>query len=235
MDIGCYPVNVARMMFDAEPVTVAGVVRRDPSFGTDAPMSAVLDFGGRHATFTVLDRARGRSAGPPHGHRGTAAGRDPVQHPARSADAHHPCRRWFDRRSSPAWRSIEIPPADQYAEQCDAFSAAIRSGEPVPTPPSDAVANMVVLERILASVDRVDISRASSGEGHGVVRPGAGRAAGRRGGWRTGGRWDGARCRAPRVMNRRRASTAAERPGAPPPARPAATRRRLPRRPRCWS
>ena len=52
MDIGCYPINVARWMFDGEPTTSSAAVRLDPRFGTDAVTSAVLDFGGRHATFT---------------------------------------------------------------------------------------------------------------------------------------------------------------------------------------
>ena len=52
MDVGCYPVNVARLFFGAEPDTVKSSILRDPAFGTDAVTSAVLDFGGRHATFT---------------------------------------------------------------------------------------------------------------------------------------------------------------------------------------
>jgi PKD repeat protein len=45
MDIGCYPINVARWMFDGEPDDVVASVRRDPRFGTDVLTSAVLDFG----------------------------------------------------------------------------------------------------------------------------------------------------------------------------------------------
>ena len=52
MDIGCYPINVARWMFDGEPDGVVATVLRDPTFGTDVLTSAVLDFGGRQATFT---------------------------------------------------------------------------------------------------------------------------------------------------------------------------------------
>ncbi len=40
--------------------------------------------------------------------------------------------------------------ADQYRIQADAFSRAIRDGTPVPTAPEDAVANLRVIERILA-------------------------------------------------------------------------------------
>ena len=51
MDIGCYPINVARWFFGSEPDEVLATVRRDPTFGTDVLTSAVLDFDGRQATF----------------------------------------------------------------------------------------------------------------------------------------------------------------------------------------
>jgi hypothetical protein len=44
----------------------------------------------------------------------------------------------------------EIPPVDQYGIQADAFSRSIRSDLPVPTDPEDAVANLIVMERIFA-------------------------------------------------------------------------------------
>ena len=150
MDIGCYPVNVARMMFDGEPIAVAGAVRRDPRFGTDALTSAVLDFGGRHATFTcstqLEDDQRVHLIG--------TEGRLLVEIPF-NVPPDRPTRIIHAAGGTPpvapGIEIIEVPPADQYAEQCDAFSAAIRAGTPVPTPPSDAVANMVVIERILAA------------------------------------------------------------------------------------
>src|SRR5690606_5282482 len=45
MDIGCYPVNVARMMFGGEPADVHAAIRRDPTFGTDILTTVLLDFG----------------------------------------------------------------------------------------------------------------------------------------------------------------------------------------------
>ena len=44
----------------------------------------------------------------------------------------------------------QVPAADQYRVQADAFSRAIRDDTPVPTPPQDAVANIEVMERIFA-------------------------------------------------------------------------------------
>jgi predicted dehydrogenase len=45
----------------------------------------------------------------------------------------------------------EFEPADQYGIQADAFSRSIREDTPVPTDPEDAVANLVVMERIVDS------------------------------------------------------------------------------------
>ena len=90
MDIGCYPINVARWMFDGEPDDVVAdgaprpaVRHRRPDVG-----DARLRRPPRHVH--VLDAGRGRPAGPPGRHGRSAARRDPVQHPARSADAHRP-------------------------------------------------------------------------------------------------------------------------------------------------
>ena len=93
MDIGCYPINVARWFFGGEPDTVSAAVRRDPVFKTDVLTSAVLDFGGRQATFT-RHTARAGPARPPPRHHRSPRGRDPLQHPAGPADPRRPrCRR----------------------------------------------------------------------------------------------------------------------------------------------
>jgi hypothetical protein len=44
-----------------------------------------------------------------------------------------------------------VPTADPYQVQAEAFSTAVRDGSPVPLPPGDAVGNMAVIERILAT------------------------------------------------------------------------------------
>jgi predicted dehydrogenase len=148
MDIGCYPINVARWMFDAEPDDVAAAVRRDSDFGTDVLTSAVLDFAGRQASFTcstqIEDHQRVDLVG--------TAGRLVIEIPfnippdratriLRVAGGDPPV--------APAIEVIEVPPADPYRVQGDAFAGAIREGTTVPIPPSDAVGTLAVIERIL--------------------------------------------------------------------------------------
>jgi predicted dehydrogenase len=150
MDIGCYPINVARWMFDAEPDEVVATVLRDPTFGTDVLTSAVLDFGGRQATFTcstqIEDDQRVHLVG--------TAGRLLVEIPF-NIPPDRPTRIVLaaggDPPHAPALRIIEVPTADPYLVQGEAFSTAVREGAAVPLPPVDAVGNLAVIERILAS------------------------------------------------------------------------------------
>src|SRR5579871_4436419 len=45
LDIGCYPISVARFLYDAEPRRVMAVAENDPQFQTDRLISGTLDFG----------------------------------------------------------------------------------------------------------------------------------------------------------------------------------------------
>ncbi len=148
MDIGCYPINVARWLFGAEPDEVVAVVRRDPDCGTDVLTSAVLEFSGRQAAFTcstqIEDHQRVDLVG--------TAGRLVVEIPF-NIPPDRPTRllriAGGDPPVAPATEIIEVPTADPYAVQGDAFAAAIREGTPVPIPPTDAVGTLTVIERIL--------------------------------------------------------------------------------------
>ena len=55
-DIGCYTINLSRMLFGGEPDEVLGRVVRDPALGVDILTSAILGFGDGTATFTVSTR-----------------------------------------------------------------------------------------------------------------------------------------------------------------------------------
>ena len=149
MDVGCYPVNVARMLFGAEPTTVKSSIRRDPEFGTDAVTSAVLDFEGRHATFTCSTQLEDDQGVNLVG----TTGRLEIEIPF-NIPPDRPTRLLHyaggDPPVSPHVEVHEFATADQYGIQADAFSRAIREDTPVPTDPADAVANLVVMERIVA-------------------------------------------------------------------------------------
>lgn len=150
MDIGCYPVNVARMMFDTEPAGVHAAVHRDATFGTDTLTSAVLDFDGRHAVLSCSTQHEPYQRVELLGTDGRLTVEIPFNIPpdlptrvVRSSGGNPPV--------APDVDVIEFPSADQYQLQGELFSEAVREGTPVPTPPEDAISNMAVLERIFAA------------------------------------------------------------------------------------
>lgn len=148
-DIGCYPVNVARMLFGSEPTDVKASIRRDPDFGTDVVTSAVLDFDGRHAVLTCSTQMEDDQRVAIEGTEGRLVVEIPFNIPPdrptrvlRYAGGNPPVE--------PGRQVHEIPAANQYGVQADAFSRSVREDTPVPTPPEDAVANLLVMERIFA-------------------------------------------------------------------------------------
>ena len=54
---------------------------------------------------------------------------------------------------APATEALRFATADPYTVEAERFAAAVLDGPPTPTPPEDAVANLRVIERILAAAD----------------------------------------------------------------------------------
>jgi predicted dehydrogenase len=144
MDIGCYPVNLSRLVLDGEPTAVRSVVRRDPTMGIDIATSAILEFpGGKQATFTCTIRSEPDQRVSIVGTRGRIDIEVPFNIPPTGTT------RIFVAHGGEE-RIIEFPPADQYTIQAELFVDSILDDRPVPVPPSDAVANMAVIEEVLA-------------------------------------------------------------------------------------
>jgi predicted dehydrogenase len=153
LDIGCYPVNAARMLFGSEPEDVKAMIHRHRDFGTDVITSAMLDFGGRHATFTVSTMLEPDQ----RVHLVGTEGRLLIEIPF-NIPPDRPSRILVfaggDPPVTPGASILEVAAGDPYAVQADAFSQAVRSGGTVPTDPADAVANLAVIERIVESASR---------------------------------------------------------------------------------
>ncbi len=144
LDIGCYNISLSRFLFAAEPVRALGIVERDPRFRTDRLASGILDFGRGTATFTCATQLSPYQRANIFG----TAGRVEVEIPV-NAPPDRPCRIWHQRGS--AVEELVFAPCNQYTLQGDAFAAAVLDDTPVPTPLTDAVANMRVLEGLVAS------------------------------------------------------------------------------------
>jgi predicted dehydrogenase len=149
MDIGCYPINVARWFFGSEPSGVTAEVRRDPEFGTDAMTSAILDFDGRQASFVCSTQVEPDQRVHLFGTKGRLEVEIPFNIPP-----DRPTRLVLaaggDPPVSPGLTVFEIPACDPYTAEADAFARAVRDGLPAPVPAEDALGNMRVIERILA-------------------------------------------------------------------------------------
>ncbi len=151
-DIGCYSVNLSRLLFGAEPIGVRSAVVRDPKSGVDILTSAILEFPGGNATFTCSTRAEPDQRVSVYGSNGRIEVGIPFNIPP-----DRPTEIFVtaggDPPVAPATETITFPPADPYAVEAETFAAAVLDGRPLPTPPEDAVANVRVIERVFAAAD----------------------------------------------------------------------------------
>ena len=150
MDIGCYNVNLSRLLFDAEPVGIESVVRRDPEMGIDIVSSAILEFeGGGQSSFTCSTRAEDYQRVHIFGSEGRIEVEIPFNIPPDLDTRVFVTHRDVDGNAST--ETVVFAPADQYTIQAELFADAILKGQPVAVPVDDAVENMRVVEAILAS------------------------------------------------------------------------------------
>jgi predicted dehydrogenase len=149
MDIGCYAVLFARLAFGAEPLRAMSLIDRDPAMGTDRHTSVLLEFPAGQATLfcsTQLARAqRVRILG--------TSGSIEVEVPINAPDD-RPTRIMVDDGRDVLGSGLEViefEPCNQYTLQGDAVSRAIR-GEGTPgISLEESVANMRVLDAVVAS------------------------------------------------------------------------------------
>lgn len=146
LDIGCYPVTLSRWLFGREPDRVHAHIERDPRLGVDRLVAGVLEFGGGAASFTCGTQQAPWQRVMLFG----TEGRIEVEIPF-NAPADRPCRLLVEDGSGA--RTVEVPVADQYALQADAFSRAVRGAGPVPVPLEDAIANMVVIDALFRAAE----------------------------------------------------------------------------------
>jgi predicted dehydrogenase len=145
LDIGCYAVSSARFLMGAEPERVICTMLSDEGFKTDILVSGILDFGGgRRSTFTVGTQLFSMQRVDAYGTGGSLSVELPFNMHADVPGRLHVA-------TDVSRRVVETGPADQYLLQFDAFANAITEKREVPTPVSDAVANMAVLDALSAS------------------------------------------------------------------------------------
>jgi predicted dehydrogenase len=146
-DIGCYCVNLSRMLFDAEPVRIRGSVTRDPAMGVDVLTSGILDFPTGVATFTSTTRAEPDQRVHVYGTEGRVEIAIPFNIPP-DLPTRVSVAAGGDPPIAPDIEELVFEPVDPYTVQGERFAAAVLDGTPVPIPTADAVANLRVIEEL---------------------------------------------------------------------------------------
>jgi len=144
MDIGCYSISLSRYIFESEPIRVVSLVENDRRFHVDRMASAVMEFPAGTATFTCSTQLTPFQRVNLFG----LEGRVEIEIPFNAPNDQR-CRMWHQRGER--IENIELPICDQYTVQGDLFSQAILENGPVPTPLTDAIANIRVIEAIVRS------------------------------------------------------------------------------------
>jgi predicted dehydrogenase len=152
-DIGSYVISACNLVFGGAPHRVVAALDRDPVFGIDRLTTVLLDYGGRHASFTV-----GTQSGPAMnthqqfsvlGSRGWLRGDFPY-----AQAVPHACNVFVGDSSSRAsfpTATHRFEPVDSYALQFERFSRVVR-GEPAPRwPLEDALVTLRIIEAVFAS------------------------------------------------------------------------------------
>ncbi|MBD3616119.1 MAG: Gfo/Idh/MocA family oxidoreductase [Gracilimonas sp.] len=143
LDVGCYCISASRYIFDEEPLKVMGEVDMDPDFNIDRLASGILTFSKGTSVFTCS----------------TQAGRNQsliVLGTEARIEMDNPFNPYTNATSVYLRNKGELlekktVQADHYTLQGDAFSRSIMNDEPVPTPLTDAIANLKVIDAVFES------------------------------------------------------------------------------------
>lgn len=145
LDIGCYCISFPRFIFGKEPERVISLIDRDPLMKIDRLSSAMLDFANEHtATFTSsIQLMYGQWAAI----MGTS-GRIDVDIPVNAPNDRPTKITLVTHEGS---EEILFEAIDQYTLQAEEFANAVINNRPVPTPLSDALGNMRVIDALFES------------------------------------------------------------------------------------
>ncbi|WP_020559125.1 Gfo/Idh/MocA family protein [Thiofilum flexile] len=144
MDIGCYGVSLARLLFEREPKRVCGVSEYDPQFGVDRLTTGILDFGVGQASFTCATQLMPFQRVQIYG----TQGRIEIEMPF-NPTPEQKTRLWLQTAAGIEEQVFE--PQDQYTVQADEFAQAILTNKKPPMDLHESFANMRVIDALALS------------------------------------------------------------------------------------
>jgi predicted dehydrogenase len=151
-DIGCYCINLSRMLFAREPTRVEASVKRDET-GTDVLTSAILAFDEDVATFTCSTRAEPDQRVHIYGTDGRISIGIPFNIPP-DRPTEIVVTSGGDPPVDPHSETLTFATVDQYTIQAERFADAVLDGRPLPISPEDAIGNLRVIEAIFQAGER---------------------------------------------------------------------------------
>ncbi|OLP58837.1 NAD-binding protein [Xaviernesmea oryzae] len=149
-DVGCYAINTARFLFDAEPIKAIALMEQDERFGTDRLTSGMLAFPqGRQLVFACSTQLALTQKVTVFGTRARLDIPVPFNAPADATTSLF----LDDGRDLAGGGRVEIriEAVDQYREQADAFAEVVLSGRQASPGLSDAIANMRAIDALFRS------------------------------------------------------------------------------------
>ncbi len=145
MDVGCYCVNMMRLMTGEEPETVAAAAQIGKGSGVDETVAGILEFpSGVIGHFDCGLRAFGQ-------HTYTLKGSEGMISLPQSFVIEKAVDGIVRHRQGDRVTEHLIPAVDHYQLMVEDFCDALLNGRPPRFPPSDAVNNMAVVDRLLAA------------------------------------------------------------------------------------
>lgn len=153
-DTGSYTISSCTAVLGRAPRRVLAAIDRDPVFRTDRLSTAVLDYGGRHATFTVATQAGPSSWGTHQqfsvlGSKGWLRCDFPYAH-GRPTVCHVYIGDETSVGSFPT-QTYVFGPVNQYTLQFDRFSRLLQGRDEPSWPIEDARTTLRVIEALFAS------------------------------------------------------------------------------------
>ena len=150
LDMGCYMVSAARMIMQAEPLSVRGWHKIDKRFGVDVACGGILEFpGGRMATVSCSFETSGL------GHYSVIGRKGMIEVPRALVLGlgKFVAEALIITVDHNGERHEETMPAnDHYQLVVEAFADALLKGEPVPLSPQDSINNAKVLDALAKSI-----------------------------------------------------------------------------------
>jgi xylose dehydrogenase (NAD/NADP) len=142
MDIGCYCVNVARMILHAEPSSCVAVSKMNETRDVDELTLGAMSFGTKYAYFDC------GFTGPLYNSLQVIGSEGILELPEAFEFPQRPRMLCFANNSSVPQKTLEFPKANPYTLMVEHFSDCILDGRPPKYSPEDSLNNMKAIEKL---------------------------------------------------------------------------------------